>query len=294
MTHAVEHRRPGTALCHSCGRNIPGAAIVLLGGLLTASLLATVSAAGAADAVVVTTSMLESAVHDAAGPGHGIRVVRLIQPGGCPGHFDLSPRALPALRQARCIIRHDFQADLDRKIAHLGADGLDSVVVKADASLLIPNHYQGLVAAVRRILVAHGLSTSPDGAETDAVDEALTRQIAELEALAAEHRSRYGGRRVMASLHQKAFCEWLGYDVTGVLKRAENTTPADFRELMQSSADLVIANLQSDGTTGRSVAGRKGIPLAIISNFPGTDDAGQGFAELFKSNLRRIEAAWQE
>ena len=244
--------------------------------------------------IVVTTTMLEAAVRDALGHSDKLRIIRLLPPGGCPGHFDLSPRALPLLRQARYIIRHDFQAALDRKIAHLGADDLESIAVKGHGSLLIPENYQRLVKTITKMLINHGLLPAPPPDTEIELPAEFLEKMLELETLAESHRREFSGRPVIASLQQKAFCEWLGYEVKGELARPENTTPGNLRELVGTEASIVIANLQSDSGTGRTVAGRKGKSLAIISNFPNAAGYGQGYFELFKANLRQLEAARDE
>ena len=63
-------------------------------------------------AVTATTTMIGSMLDLLSGGELEIRV--LIPPGSCPGHFDLKPADAVHLSQADLVIRHDFQAYLDR------------------------------------------------------------------------------------------------------------------------------------------------------------------------------------
>ncbi len=238
-----------------------------------------------ARSVVVTTSLLECAVRDAAGPAGAVRIVRLLPPGSCPGHFDLSPQALPALRAAAAVVRHDYQEALDEKIRRAGAAGVVPLSVKTPGSLLIPDNY---LEVVRRIASALRERLPGFGSDIRPVEERIGR-------LARELRGRprpWAGRPALASHHQKAFAEWLGLRVTGAMGRPDDMTPADFDRLMSSEAEVVVANLQEGSQAAVALAGRRGLPAAVFSNFPGAEGYGLTYDDLLRENVRRLEAAW--
>ena len=58
--------------------------------------------------IATTTSYLEAAVHDLL--GEDFSVLRLAEPGTCPGHFDIRPSQVLELRQCGVLLRFDFQA----------------------------------------------------------------------------------------------------------------------------------------------------------------------------------------
>jgi zinc transport system substrate-binding protein len=248
-------------------------------------LLALASCTGRGDpspTVVVTTSILESAVRDAAGP---VRIVRLLPPGSCPGHFDLSPRFLPELRAAVAVVRHDYQGVLDEKIRQMGAGEVVPVAVKTPGSLLIPANYTGIV---RQVSAALGGRIRGLSADLPGVEERMKRLERELR----DRPRPWEGRAALSSHNQRLFAEWLGLKVTGTLKRADDTTPADLERLMSCEAEIIVANLQEGAQAALALGERRKIPAAVFSNFPGAEGFGQTYDDLLRENVRRLEAAW--
>lgn len=247
----------------------------------------------AADSItlVVTTSILEQAVRELGSAAEGIEVVRLIPPGSCPGHFDLSPRSLPALRAATVIVRHEFQGILEEKLLAMGVADATVVVADAGGSLLIPEHYGRLVRRVGEIVA----DLLPERRER--IDDAVTGVDARLSTLQDQCRRRsrpWRGAPVIAAFQQAEFTRWLGLDVEAVIGRPEDTSPRDLEALLGESPDLVVANLQEGLEAAETVADRLAVPLVVFSNFPGAEGYGLGYDDLVKSNLDRLDAAWRQ
>jgi len=76
--------------------------------------------AGPPAKVAASNSMLECAARDLLGGSETI--LRLAEPGMCPGHYDIRPGQVAALHGCRVLLRLDFQKSLDRKLA--GIEGL--------------------------------------------------------------------------------------------------------------------------------------------------------------------------
>jgi zinc transport system substrate-binding protein len=260
-------------------------AVALLVGWLGAH-----AAVADGDVVVVTTSLLEAAVADyAAALPNDVRVVSLIPPGSCPGHFDLSPRAVPVLREARLVLRHDFQQSLDAQLRKLGGEGVNVRGIAAQGSLLVPANYAALSADTASALAL----VWPE--RKDAL--ATRRDEVAKEAAAFGERVLSGPRPwadapVVASVQQKAFCSWLGLRVVGTLERPDDTSPRELAALLGVKAELVIGNLQSDAKAAEALAKRKGIPVVVFSNFPAA--AENGYQALVAANLKELADAWQK
>ena len=97
---------------------------------------------------------------------------------------------------------------------------------------------------------------------------------------------------MIAAVHVKEFCEWLGFEIAGVIERPEDTTLHDFELLMSVKADMVVANLQEGMNGAISLGDKLGLPVAILSNFPGADDYGENYYQLAEENLKRLHKAW--
>lgn len=257
----------------------------------SAILLAVCLACQAAEptTLIVTTSLLETAVRDyAPALPAGVEIVSLIPPGSCPGHFDLPPRTVPLLQRASLVLRHDFQQGLDGQLRKLGGDGLQVKAIAAKGSLLVPANYLAMSAELGDALVA----LWPAQAEALRTRQAVVAQeIAALgEAVLAGERP-WLDARVIASAQQQAFCTWLGLKVVATLARPDDTSPRQLAELLRADAVLVVGNLQSDAKAAASLAGRKGVPVAVFSNFPATTE--NGYAALLAANRKELETAWQ-
>lgn len=260
----------------------------MVGRALLAIALAAATSAADPGSLVVTTSMLDAAVREVLPADAGIELVLLAPPGACPGHFDLSPRAVPALRRAQVLVRHGFQSGLDERLAGLGLEGLRVVEVASEGSLLEPAVYLRVVDEVAEV-VGEVLPGRRDEIARARTTAAL--RIAALEEEVRESAAAWRGRPVIAGAQQRAFCDWLGLEVAGVLERPEDLTPRDLARLLELSPEAVVGNLQSDGEAAKSLAGRLGVPAAVLSNFPGAEGYGSGYDELLRANLDRLRAA---
>ena len=239
--------------------------------------------------VVVTTSMLECIARELLAGTSGVEVVSLLPPGSCPGHFDLAPGALPAFRAAVLVLRHDFQGALDEKMRALGARGVAVVPVSSHGSLLVPANFRRLAgevaAELSRSLPALGPAVARNLGALDARATSLEREV-----LGA--RLPWRGAPAVASLHQKELAEWLGLRVTGVLGRPEDVSPGELERLVSGDAVIVVGNLQEGPQAALALGARKGVPVAVFSNFPGVEGYGSTYEDLVRANVRRLEAAW--
>jgi zinc transport system substrate-binding protein len=238
--------------------------------------------------IVVTTSMLQEAAREVLGDLQEPRVVLLLPPGSCPGHFDLSPRSLPDLRSARVVIRHDYQSMLEEKMERIGAKGARVLSIAAPDSFLIPENYA---------LLARGIAVAlwkefPD--HQDVIRANLARvedRAREWDLTMRERAARRKGMKVIATAMQKQYCAYLGLDVVATVKRPEDVSPREFEDLLKQEAVAVVGNLQEGTQAAESLAKRKGIPVAILSNFPDAEGYGKGYEGLMQANLERLEEA---
>jgi zinc transport system substrate-binding protein len=245
--------------------------------------------AATSTSIVVTTSMLEEAVRDLGDAADGVNVVRLVPPGSCPGHFDLSPRAVPSLRSANAIVRHDFQGFLESKLLDMGVEDATVLVAEADGSLLVPSNYVALVRRMAGIL-AELLPERREALTAAAGD--VGRRVERLEGLLRSRPAPWRGTPVIASFQQAAFSRWLGLDVVAEIGRPEDLTPRDLEQLLGHRPALVVGNLQEGLQSASTVADRLAVPLVVFSNFPGADGYGDRYDELLSSNLERLDQAW--
>lgn len=261
--------------------------------LATAVLLAALAIGTAAEPLrlVVSTSMIEAAALAlTAGQAAAPAVVRLLPPGSCPGHFDLSARDLARVSTADLILCHDYQGALAEKLAGMAGGGPRQVALSTPGSLLVPAHFLALARQVREALAAD----LADAAALTAAWTQLEKDAAALTAAARRLAEPWQGLPVVASVQQREFCEWLGLRVVGVLPRAEDLAPRDLVALQRGDARAVVGNLQSDARPARALGERLRLPVAILSNFPDSADGStDAYARLLQSNLQELQRACQ-
>jgi len=239
--------------------------------------------------LVVTTSLLEAAARELLPPGDPVAVASLVPPGTCPGHFDLSPRMVPELRDALVVVRHDFQAGLDEQLGRIGVGDARVVSVQGRGSLLVPGHYLDLVG---QIAAEIGRRLPQRQAELDAAVSRVAARLGRLEQEVRGRPSPWAGAPVIASAHQAELCDWLGLEVVARLRRAEDTTPRELEGLLALDPALVVGNLQEGPQAALVLGERLGRPVAVLSNFPGAPGYGATYDDLLRSNLDRLDAAW--
>ncbi len=261
-----------------------GAAAAAVAGVLLAVAAAPGPATSAGVTVMVTTSMLEAAVAELAPAG--VEVVRLMPPGACPGHFDVRPGQVAAVRRADLLLRHPFQESFEEQLARAGALSAPVATVGGGGSLLIPANYRLLLADVAAALAPVA------GPDLAARAEAAARRTEVVESRLRRTTAGWVGRPVIAAGMQAELCRWLGLEVVGTIGRPEEVSPRELEVLLALEPELVVANLQSGTRAAEVLAGRLGVPLAVLSNFPGSDGDGDGWEDLVEANLDRLAAAW--
>lgn len=261
-----------------------GAAAVATAGVLLAVAGSTGPRPAAGMTVMVTTSMLEAAVAELAPPE--VEIVRLMPPGACPGHFDVRPGQVEAVRRADLLLRHPFQEGFEDQLARAGALSAPVAAVGHGGSLLIPANYRLLLEEVAAALP---VAAGPD---LDARLDAAVRRAHEVEADVRRRARAWEGRPVIAAVMQAEFCRWLGLEVVGTVGRPEEVSPRELEALLALEPELVVANLQSGTRAAEVLSGRLGVPLAVMSNFPASDAHDDGWEALVEANLERMAAAW--
>lgn len=236
--------------------------------------------------VATTTSYLEAAAHDLLGAP--LTVLRLAEPGTCPGHFDIRPSQVAELRRCRVLLRFDFQKPLDARFAGAGTNGPAVAEVVLRGGMGRPDSYRSACRQVADHLVTLGLL-----ARTNA-EVALEAVAGRLDALAYEATNRVaqaglGGLPVLASGHQRDFCEWLGLNVVATFRAADTASIAEIEAAIDAGklgqVKLVIANLPEGRRTADALAERLRAEVVVFENFPALHDGRVSFDAMVQRNL---------
>jgi len=221
--------------------------------------------------VVVSTTLLEGIV--LAVGGDQVTVTPVIPHTMCPGHFDLSPRLASEIAASDVFIQHGFET-FARKLG-FGAEGPRRVVLPIKGNGMIPEVHREITAAVCAALG----EARPAATEVFSANAArYVAQIGEVEQRLQAKRDALTGIPVLAAVMNAPFIAWIGCNVVGTFPRDEGLSAAGMvalgRTAHEQKVRLVVDNHQSQGRTGRMLAGELKVPLIILSNFPSTAEGG--------------------
>ncbi|MGQ9649013.1 MAG: metal ABC transporter solute-binding protein, Zn/Mn family [Phycisphaerae bacterium] len=242
--------------------------------------------------VAASNSYLEAALIDLMGDGS--QPLRLAEPGTCPGHFDIRPSQVAALRVCRVLVRFDFQQSLDDKLTPLARDGLRIAPIRAAGGLCVPSSYLSVCRQVAEPLVTAGMLSA----------ETCQRRIAEieqrmtmLEECCRQQMRENGleGKAVVCSPHQADFCRWLGLNVVTTFAGADSASIGDIetaiREGEHANVGIVVANLPEGRRLADALAQRLGAKVVVFGNFPHGDGGKVSFDALVETNVTSLVKA---
>lgn len=259
------------------------AAVLALGGCGRSS------SEGAAPAIATTTSYLEAAARDFLGDHVG--VLRLAEPGTCPGHFDIRPSQSVALRTCRLLLRFDFQKPLDARLVGTGSGDPRVGEIVLPGGMGLPASYLTACRQTAEHLVAMGLLAGTNA------EVRLAAVAARLDALSLDATQRVAqagltGLPVIASAHQRDFCEWLGLQVVATFRAADTASISEIGQAIDAGrlarVQGVIANRPEGRRTADALAERLGARVVVFENFPALEQGKVSFEAMVRRNLRSL------
>ncbi len=241
--------------------------------------------------VATTNSFLESCVRDLL--GNDTIVLRLAEPGTCPGHFDIRPSQVQKLSRCRLLLRMDFQNSLDSKLAGATDRGLKIAGINIPGGLCEPDSYISACRQTADALVAAELL------ERTQADSRLAEISKRVEAAASKYRrlaEPLKGTAVLASVHQAAFCRWLGLNVVDTFTGADTALTSEFEDAYQAGkkagVKIIIANLPEGRLAADALAEKIEAKVVVFGNFPTLDKGQDGFDDMMADNVNGLlEAA---
>ncbi len=236
--------------------------------------------------IAVTTTLIETAVRELA--GDDVPLIRLMQPGACPGYFDIDPGQANRIAGASLIIRHDYQAALDTGIMRFGLPRERILAVTSRPAFTVPAHYAAMCAE----LTPHLARIWPKRAE------AIKKQLLEINQKAASAQTNISersgglrGRKVISAGYQRQFCEWIGLHVVAVfwsgMDESAQQLSRTVHQARTAGAEAVIGNKQWGTRHLHALSEATGLPGIMLDNFPENGRAG-AFWILLEANTRAL------
>ncbi len=255
--------------------------------VITAGCEKSAAPSGASTPVAASNSFLECAAQDVL--GDSAPVLRLAQPGMCPGHFDIRPSQVQQLRHCRLLLRMDFQQPMDAKLAGVIDAGLKVVPVHIEGGLCEPNSYLSACRQIAEALVDAGLLTKEKEAERLRRIESRIRELirqCQKEVISLQNTP------VLCSVHQEAFCRWLGLDVVATFRGADVESTRQLNEAMKIAREkgvrLIVANRPEGSRCTDFLAERLGAKAAMFDNFPAMENGQNSFDDMVRGNIAEL------
>jgi hypothetical protein len=103
------------------------------------------------------------------------------------------------------------------------------------------------------------------------------------------------GSPVIASAHQRDFCEWLGLKVVAAFRAADTASIGEIEEAIDAGKlaqiKLVIANLPEGRRTADAPAERLKARVVVFENFPALRNGRVSFDEMLAANIEALRRA---
>jgi zinc transport system substrate-binding protein len=219
-----------------------------------------------------------------------VTIVPLASPGACPGHFDLRPSQIEQLASAAVLLRFDFQAELDGKLAGRLGDRLAVVPVSVPGGLCDPHAYEAVCRQVAdRLVERHMLAPDEAKARLTHIAARMRRLLAGIKRQVDD--AGLSGTPVVAGQHQADFCRLLGLDVVATLTSADTARPSTLDDAVaagqRAGVKWIIANRPEGRRLADVVADRLDATVLVFDNFPESDQR-EAFDRLVRANVRTL------
>ncbi|MDD3178758.1 MAG: zinc ABC transporter substrate-binding protein [Opitutaceae bacterium] len=257
-------------------------------GLLSIFALTTVGRAAERPVVVVTTTLLATAVNEMA--GDSVKVHTLMPGGTCPGSFDLTPADARLMAQAVLFFRHEFQGALDRPARAAGLPAEAVVAPPSGGALTIPSVYAGFCARL-----AEPLGAKLDAAARARIEErlqAIATRASEASQAALARTTALQGRPVLVAQFQADFVRWLGLATPAIYPPGDDPSArvlAHATELARRCGVVaIVGNLQNGRRAPDALGELLRMPVIMLSNFPPDGQAG-AYWRMLDANVQALQ-----
>ncbi len=245
------------------------------------------------DSILCGTTMIESLVLDC---DPAAKVSTLIPGEVCPGGYDLKPDDARKIAAAKLFMIHPFQKDLAEKALKTNPK-LIIEYIKAPDMQVPENYFRGLQEAA--FILAKN-----NGPRTQYYIENMNlkmRQVRETVINEAAYIMKLKDKKikVLCSVFQQSFAEYLGFEVVGAFAGPETINAKGLSDLLAkakaSHAGLIISNMTGGHDETADVLNKQlKIKKAILISFPAELKGQPMFMSMWAYNMGQIKAACGE
>jgi len=157
--------------------------------------------------------------------------------------------------------------------------------------MAVPAHYLAACRQVADHLTGLGLVGRGEIEERLELIEARVGDLGE-ECRGEVERVGLAGVKVLASRHQRDFCEWLGLLVAGTFSGSDTAGIGELERAVASGESggvrVVIANLPEGRRAADALAERLNAVVVVLENFPAMRGGRVSFDEMVRANVASL------
>lgn len=237
--------------------------------------------------LIVTSDTILSGMADALLPDERYRVLAILPPGQCPGHYDVRLSDIEKMQKAALIVSFRSLPFMEK------AKSDNPKRLKIDNgghNWMAPDFYiLGLDLLARELIRFFPGEQKEIERRKEATTRLVRGEARKLKAMA--EKAGIPGAAVLASSMQKEPLEWMGFRVVGVYGRTEALSVREVSRLLKLGKKerivAVVDNLQSGPDTGKSIAETLGTPHIVLNNFP----SERGYLSTLRENVEAVMTA---
>ncbi|HDI01735.1 MAG TPA: zinc ABC transporter substrate-binding protein [Candidatus Bathyarchaeota archaeon] len=240
--------------------------------------------------VVCMTTVLASIVEQIGGPY--VSVEAIVPPGFCPGHYDVRPSDVEAIREADLIIGHIAVFPWVEDLFEAAGRPIEDLHM-ISGPWNTPTSAISYVSAITALLCEHA-TNSTMGDYFTTMNATLCSELLSLADELQGKASELGVSdvKVICMEWQVSFVSWLGFNITATFPPQERMSAADVEALVELGREegvaIVIDNLQSGTEVGTEIAREIGAEHVVLTNFPGAVPGTNTLADMIRYNAEQL------
>jgi len=239
--------------------------------------------------VITTTSKISSVIEEIV--EERIKVITLIPPGECPGHFDIKVNDILTLEKNPYLFAHGYENYLKKIKRTVKNPELKVFILKEEKNWQIPPVHLEVLKKVLKIVSV----LFPDDKDYFYKNFLIRKkEIITFENELKEKIKKNGffGKKIICQKYLEDLLKYLGFEVVDTYGRKEDLNPQKIISLIESGkkekVEIVIDNLQAGSDTGKVISDELKIPHIVFSNFPGGFKNTEDLTKTLRENVRYL------
>jgi ABC-type Zn uptake system ZnuABC Zn-binding protein ZnuA len=241
------------------------------------------------EAVLTGSTLIESLVRDAA---PGLKTINLVPPLQCPGNFDMKPEDAKKAASAKVFLMHPYQGYLEEKIVKINSEIMSEILANPDMNT--PGGYITGLADIRKILIRYYPERKKEIEDnTGAAAKIIRKRMAADDFLIRKIKAKK--IKVISSLHQGAFPDYMGFEVVARFGSPDSTKPEEIRQIVEKAkkekVKYIISNITGDTDTTADIINKElNVKKIVLSCFPPEEGQGSWMLGLLDYNMNVIRS----